>query len=169
MKHDEWFELEVPPNELMAASRMSNSSMGHVHLIVKWIFCRKKYLETGLKKLAEILREELDVLEEIRVHLSSFSLPFSQIPIEEEDEDKDPSTERLAVLADGGDIFSKLVIQEKVISERVDQVTVRLGFTNVPWFSVALACLAIYLLLTVLTMFFRTDFFNVGILTFLTL
>lgn len=162
MKHDEWFELEAPPSEMMGASRMSNSSMGQVHLIVKWIFCRQKYLETGLKKLTEILREELDQLEEIRGHLNSFSLPFSKIPIEEEDEDKDPSTERLAVLAEGGDIFSKLVIQEKVISEKVDQVTTRMGFTNVPWFGVALACLSVYLLLTVLTMFFRTDFFNVS-------
>ena len=70
MKHDDWFELEVPPNDLMRASRMSNSSMGHVHLIVKWIFCRQKYLETGLKRLDEILREELDELEEIIGHLS---------------------------------------------------------------------------------------------------
>jgi hypothetical protein len=51
MKHDEWYELEVPPNELMQASRMSNSTAGQVHLIIKWIFCRQKYLEAGLKKL----------------------------------------------------------------------------------------------------------------------
>ena len=145
----------------MAASRMSNSIMGHVHLIIKRIFCRKKYLEAGLKKLAEILKEELDELEEIRGHLSSFSIPFSRIPIDEEDEDKDPSTERLAVLAEGGDLFLKLVIQEKVIEEKVDQVTTRMGFTNVPWFRVALACLDNYLLFNVLAMFFRTDFFNV--------
>ena len=66
------------------------------------------------------------------------------------------------MLADGGDPFSKLLIQEKLISEEVDQVTIRMGFTNIPWYPVTLVCLAVYILLTLLTMFFRTDFFNVS-------
>jgi Ca2+-dependent lipid-binding protein len=58
MRHDLWFELEAPQNDFVRVSQLSNAMMGRVHLVVKWIFCRQKYLETGLKRLDEALIEE---------------------------------------------------------------------------------------------------------------
>jgi hypothetical protein len=121
MKHDGWYELEVPPSDLMRASKMSNSSMGQVHLIIKWIFCRQKYLETGIKRLDEALRDEEAELEGIRDHLKSFILPFSNLKVEEE-EKPEPSTKTLTFLAEGGDPFAKVIIQEKYLASKVDQV-----------------------------------------------
>jgi hypothetical protein len=48
---------------------MSNSTAGQVHLIVKWIFCRQKYLEAGLKKLDQALKDEQAESDEVSYHM----------------------------------------------------------------------------------------------------
>ena len=118
MKHEDWYELEVPPSELMKASRMSNSSMGRVHLVLKWIFCREKYLETGIKRLEEALNQEVKQLNNLSEHLSSYILPFKNVIAD--DDYQAPSTGRLTYLAENGDTFAKLVIQEKAVAAKVD-------------------------------------------------
>jgi hypothetical protein len=47
MKHDEWFELE--PLKQMS----DNGSIGAVHLVLQWIYCREKYFEQALIRVEE--------------------------------------------------------------------------------------------------------------------
>jgi len=55
MKHDEWFELESTAPDLKG----SVATIGSVHLVLQWIFCREKYFEQALRRVEETLDEEM--------------------------------------------------------------------------------------------------------------
>lgn len=71
-----------------------------------------------------------------------------------------------------GNPSARLQVEEKKLAKRVELiahgVAKRLGYETVPWFQLTQFVLAIYLTLTVLSMFFRPDFFNVCIVTCIT-
>lgn len=163
MKHDEWFELESTTPDLKG----SVSSVGSVHLILQWIYCRERYFEQALRRVEETLEEETKQKNNIQEHLKHYRSPFKAI-LEGEDMDLDSDVEhdKLEIEARQGDAQAKLSVEEKKLSKKVDllahDLAKKMGYESVPWFVLTQAVLAIYSILTILSMFFRPDFFNVS-------
>ena len=94
-------------------------------------------------------------------------MPFKAL-LDSDDMEKDSEMEkeRLAFNAEHGDPTAKISQEEKKISLQVDEyatsLATRYGYQAVPWFQVTQAVLGVYLVLTLFSMFFRADFFNVS-------
>lgn len=137
MKHDEWFELESPNQEVKGSS----ATVGSVHLVLQWIYCREKYFEQALRRVEETLEEENIQKNNIQEHLKQYRSPFKNI-LEGDDLDLDSDVEhdQLEIDARQGDAKAKLSVEEKKLSKRVDvlahDLAKRIGYDSVPWFIV---------------------------------
>lgn len=64
-----------------------------------------------------------------------------------------------------GDTNARIQVEEKKLSKRVDVfahgLAKKIGYDSVPWFALTEVVLGIYSILTIFSMFFRPDFFNV--------
>lgn len=64
-----------------------------------------------------------------------------------------------------GDTNARIQVEEKKLSKKVDVfahgLAKKIGYDNVPWFALTEVVLGIYSILTIFSMFFRPDFFNV--------
>ncbi len=79
--------------------------------------------------------------------------------------DSEVELDKMEIEARQGNAKAKLSVEEKKLSKKVEFLAhgfaKKLGYETVPWYSVTQFVLAIYVMLTVLSMFFRPDFFNV--------
>lgn len=68
-----------------------------------------------------------------------------------------------------GNTQAKLSVEEKKLAKKVELFAhgfaKKFGYETVPWFILTEFVLGIYVILTILSMFFRPDFFNVSINT----
>ena len=133
---------------------------------MQWIFCREKYFEQALRRVEETLEEENIQKVNIQEHLKQYRSPFKAI-LEGDDLELDSDVEhdRLELQAREGDTNARIMVEEKKLSKKVDVIAhgfaKRMGYDAVPWFVLTQIVLAVYSILTIFSMFFRPDFFNV--------
>lgn len=81
--------------------------------------------------------------------------------------DSDVEHDKLEIEARQGDTQAKISVEEKKLSKRVDAyahgLAKKMGYEGVPWFTLTQVVLGIYTCLTILSMTFRPDFFNVSL------
>ena len=86
--------------------------------------------------------------------------------------DSDIEQDKIEIEARQGDTRAKIQVGERRLSKRVDTFAhgfaKKMGYEAVPWYILTEIVLGIYTVLTLLSMFFRPDFFNVSFKSSLT-
>ena len=81
--------------------------------------------------------------------------------------DSEVELDKIEIEARLGNPYAKLQVEEKKISKQVELIAhgyaKKLGYDTVPWYTITQLVLIIYVVLTILSMFFRPDFFNVSL------
>ena len=80
--------------------------------------------------------------------------------------DSDVEHDKMEIQAREGDTTAKISVEEKKLSKKVELFAhgfaKKMGYETVPWYLVTQIVLFIYMILTILSMFFRPDFINVN-------
>ena len=137
MEHEDWWSL---------VGRKGETWQGRVKLKLQWIWSKKLYLASVVQQWEAFIDEDLKSIEELKGTLQKLREPF------------DPShmVEKL---------FSSMHVRtaDDAFSQRIDRVTASALGSSVDWGKFSLLMTVIFLGVTMITMFSRTDFVNVMI------
>jgi hypothetical protein len=173
-QHDHWFDLE-PPADYKGGQKWT----GRVRFGLHYMYSRTKLLTGFVNKWSLQIESEDQEYRDLKRVLKHMESPFGFIEGFQmaNEADRDASSRRADFdeRAESNDWFQNIPpgLWEKVegldpieknMEATVDVISVNIaqkfGYAEVPWFRFTWVLLMIYILLTVLVMFYKADFLN---------
>ncbi len=164
MKHDLWIDL---------IDKEGNPASGRIRLMLQWVYSKVQYFTNYLDKWDETLRRDIEEHEQIDKYLKQLESPFGFLDtmkmeaIEDSDDEEDgaaPKTKAEIIFREQEKQYRH---KEMELVQNIDNIGMniasKLGFQNVPWFTLTKILLWIYTVLTIFVMFFRPDFVNLTV------
>ena len=115
------------------------------------------------------IHEDINMLREVRQFLDQLEAPFGFLKKEVKDLEKSVVKKEDSMLAEEKKGDHRYFQKEKAIEAKFDRISQSLaskaGVTEIPWAQATMVVLAVYLILTIFSLFYRADFLSLTICT----